>query len=173
MICWAPEMSQVAVRVTVMAPCPARSESSRRLIFPLAPGLSSQQDLKLAAALEPHVVARDRADVLHVDFARVAADDVTRSLERPAGRHDRGPAGRPQSDEHALPLELGRSEPVESHLVELGRQRTVGRDDLAAALEHEAAQVGADRGGSARIDDAIHLDGRSFARLSLPRLHFR
>ena len=35
-ICWAPVVSQVAVRVMVMAPVPARSESSDRLTFPLA-----------------------------------------------------------------------------------------------------------------------------------------
>src|SRR6266567_7041064 len=34
-ICWAPEVSQVAVRVTVMAAGPARSEFSDRLAFPL------------------------------------------------------------------------------------------------------------------------------------------
>ena len=65
-ICWAPEVSQVAVRVTVMAPGPARSESSHRLTFPLEMSAPPMLQPDGSAAMQGSMAADGTAWALRI-----------------------------------------------------------------------------------------------------------
>ena len=65
-ICWAPEVSQAAVRVTVMACGPARSESSQRRAFPLEMSAPPMLQPDGSAAMQGSIAAEGTAWALRI-----------------------------------------------------------------------------------------------------------